>query len=168
MCWVVGSVCFHQVCSIFWCSFFNSSCRSWKRSETRNWSQYAIAKRTVFGRDQKKKQSLKTCSDKVESKFYSYINLPASHIKIFWNRSRYTLSVQNRELRERLSSEYWVRKNDKHPKHRVEIWLLIKSFPSLKHHPLFHDYTAQVATTNVRAGAVKKSPLWYNMGGFDF
>ena len=30
-----------------------------------------------------KKQSLKTWSEKADSKFKSYINLPASHIKIF-------------------------------------------------------------------------------------
>ena len=52
MCWVVGSVCFHQVLSVF---FFARFClqkiliRLWKRSEARNWNLFAIARRIVSG-----------------------------------------------------------------------------------------------------------------------
>ena len=95
---------------VFWCSYFNLFFRSWKRSETKSWSQCAIARRTVCGKIRKKTifENM-SWQSWLKNWIHTYINLPASHIKIFWNRSRYTLSVQNRELRERLSSEYWVR-----------------------------------------------------------
>ena len=162
MCWVVGSVCFHQVLV-----------------DHHQISIYQLDVKVMEKIRSKKLEPVCDCK-KDCVRWIGFDNNVLMTTFSVHPSPQIALHIERPESRATWTAKLWVL-GEKEPFFcsisllrilctHLKIWFVCSvsiTFLQFQHHPLFHDYTAQVATTNVRSGAVKKSPLWYNMGGFD-